>query len=118
MHDCLILGGGVIGLSIAYELSCHGLQVQVLDQATMGQEASWAGAGILPPANLDTAVDPIDRLRGLSHPLHAHWSRQLKEETGIDNGYLACGGIYLAREPGEAASLQAFAQWLQEDQIE
>jgi glycine oxidase len=118
MHDCLIMGGGVIGLSIAYELATHGLQVQVIDKSEMGREASWAGAGILPPANLETAVDPIDRLRGLSHPLHAQWARQLAEETGIDNGYRECGGIYLARHQGEAASLQAFAQWLQEDNIE
>jgi glycine oxidase len=118
MHDCLIMGGGVIGLSIAYELATHGLQVQVIDRSEMGREASWAGAGILPPANLQTAVDPIDRLRGLSHPLHAQWARQLKEETGIDNGYHECGGIYLARQQGEAASLHAFAQWLQEDKID
>lgn len=118
MHDCLIMGGGVIGLSIAYELATHGLQVQVIDKSEMGREASWAGAGILPPANLQTAVDPIDRLRGLSHPLHAQWSRQLAEETGIDNGYHECGGLYLARQQGEAASLQAFTQWLQEDKID
>lgn len=118
MHDCLILGGGVVGLSIAYELARHDMQVQVIDQSLMGQEASWAGAGILPPANLETAVDPIDRLRGLSHPLHTQWSRQLLEETGIDNGYLACGGIYLARQVGEAAALHAFANWLQDDQID
>ncbi len=118
MHDCLILGGGVVGLSIAYELACHGVQVQVIDQSQLGQEASWAGAGILPPANLETAVDPIDRLRGLSHPLHAQWSRQLLEETGIDNGYLTCGGVYLARHAGAAAALHAFATWLRDDQIE
>ena len=118
MHDCLILGGGVVGLSIAYELATHGLQVQVIDQSQMGQEASWAGAGILPPANLQTAVDPIDRLRGLSHPLHAQWSKQLEQETGIDNGYQACGGIYLARQQGEAAALDAFANWLQKDKID
>ena len=53
MHDCLILGGGVVGLSIAYELAGHGVQVQVIDQSQLGQEASWAGAGILPPANLE-----------------------------------------------------------------
>ena len=118
MRDCLILGGGIIGLSLAYELAKHGLQVQVIDQSQMGKEASWAGAGILPPANLQTAVDPIDRLRGLSHPLHAQWSKQLAEETGIHNGYQPCGGIYLARQQGEAAALDAFVHWLQEDKID
>ncbi len=61
MQDCLIIGGGVIGLSLAYDLAPHGCQVQVIDQAEMGREASWAGAGILPPANLETANHPFEQ---------------------------------------------------------
>lgn len=103
--DCLVVGGGVIGLSIAWELLNRGLTCTVADQATVGKGCSWAGAGILPPARLDTALDPIDRLRGLSHQLHPVWSERLRTTTGIDNGYRLCGGIYLATSPGEAASL-------------
>ncbi|MEO8497301.1 MAG: FAD-dependent oxidoreductase, partial [Planctomycetota bacterium] len=79
---------------------------------------SWAGAGILPPANLATAIDPLDRLRALSHQLHPEWAARLRDETGIDNGYRECGGLYLARSVGEAASLHAFAESLRELQIE
>ena len=50
MSDCLIVGGGVIGLSLAYELAGHGLRVRLIDCGQPGREASWAGAGILPPA--------------------------------------------------------------------
>jgi glycine oxidase len=116
--DCLIVGGGVIGLSLAYELACHGATVQLIDCGSIGREASWAGAGILPPANLTTAIDPLDRLRALSHKLHREWATRLREETGIDNGYRECGGLYLARSVGEVASLHAFAQMLRELEIE
>ncbi|MDA1055069.1 MAG: glycine oxidase ThiO [Planctomycetota bacterium] len=116
--DCLIVGGGVIGLSLAYELANHGATVQLIDRGSIGREASWAGAGILPPANLATAIDPLDRLRALSHQLHREWAVRLREETGIDNGYRECGGLYLARSAGEAASLHAFAQMLRELEIE
>lgn len=116
--DCLIVGGGVIGLSLAYELSRHGATVQVIDRGEIGREASWAGAGILPPANLATAIDPFDRLRALSHQLHREWAERLCEETGIDTGYRECGGLYLARSTGEAASLHAFAAMLRDLEIE
>lgn len=116
--DCLIVGGGVIGLSLAYELLNHGATVEVIDRGPLGREASWAGAGILPPANLATAIDPLDRLRALSHSLHREWAVRLREETGIDNGYRECGGLYLARSSGEAAALHAFAEMLREIKIE
>ncbi len=105
--DCLIIGGGVIGLSIAYELAGRGLQVQVLDHSTVGRGASWAGAGILPPCPTQGAVDPLDQLRALSHPLHAKWAVDLKSLTGIDTGYKRCGGLYIARSAAESATLSA-----------
>ncbi len=116
--DCLIVGGGVVGLSLAYELVCHDMTVHVIDRGPIGREASWAGAGILPPTNLDTAIDPLDRLRALSHILHHEWAKRLLDETGIDTGYRQCGGIILARSIGEAASLHAFAAMLGELEIE
>jgi glycine oxidase len=116
--DCLVLGGGVVGLSIAYQLARDEKRVQVIDRNLPGKEASWAGAGILPPANLQTAVHPLEKLRGLSHELHPVWAELLRAETGIDNGFRRCGGLYLARSTGEAASLHALAASLAELEIE
>ena len=118
MHDCLIVGAGAIGLSLAYELACTGWSVRVVERGEPGRESSWAGAGIFPPANQATAVHPLDQLRGLSHRLHIDWSTRLREETGIDNEYQRCGGLYLARDLGEAATLRAFAKEMRELQIE
>jgi glycine oxidase len=98
--DVLIVGGGVIGLSLAWELAGRGTNVRLLEQGQFGREASWAGAGILPPGNLDAAVAPEDRLRAFSHQLWPQWSQSLREETGIDNGYVACGGIGVGHIPG------------------
>ena len=109
MHDVLIVGGGVIGLSLAWDLARHGQHVRVIDRAEPGREASWAGAGILPPANRATAIHPYDQLCGLSCELHPEWAAELQSLTGIDTGYRRCGGLYLARTPGEAASLAAWA---------
>jgi glycine oxidase len=94
--DVVIVGGGVIGLSIAYFLSEKGVSVTILDQGQPGQEASWAGAGMLPPGNLEYAHDPASRLRAYSHQLWNSLSRELRERTGVDNGYVQCGGLELA----------------------
>lgn len=118
MPDVLIIGGGVIGLSLAWDLAQHGQSVQVIDRGEPGKEASWAGAGILPPASWKTALHPYDQLRALSSELHPQWAAALLLQTGIDTGYRLCGGIYLARTPGETASLIAWAGAAAEEGIE
>jgi glycine oxidase len=117
-HQVLIIGGGVVGLSLAYDLACHGVQSQLIDRGELGREASWAGAGILPPANVDTALHPYEKLCGMSYNLHARWADRLRAETGIDNGFRRCGGLYLARTQGEAASLRGLANECAERRLE
>ena len=112
MTDLVVLGGGVMGLSLAYEMSGRGANVTVVDVSHPGQ-ASWAGAGILAPANEKTAIHPLEKIRGMSSRLHARWSQQLHAETGIHNGYTECGGIYVARTPGEIAALRGVIEdWI------
>jgi glycine oxidase len=118
MPECLIVGGGVIGLSLAYELSQTDFRVSVIDRGPIGKVASWAGAGILPPANATTALHPLDKLRALSHRLHAEWASQLKYQTGIDTGYRQCGGLYIARSAGEVAALAGMKELLTEEQLD
>lgn len=96
MPDVVVIGGGVIGLSIAYELAGQGAQVSVLDQADIGREASWAGAGMLPPGNVAGARTPEARLRSLSHSRWPELTAELRELTGIDNEFRCCGGFELA----------------------
>jgi glycine oxidase len=93
--DVLILGGGVIGLTTAYYLARAGSSVTVVDRRAFGQEASWAGAGIIPAANPETADTPFERFRALSVGLYPSLSQELREETGLDNGYVVCGGLEL-----------------------
>lgn len=96
MMDVNIVGGGVIGLSIAYELANEGLSVAIFDRQQLGKEASWAGAGMLPPADLKSATTPGIQLRAASKPLWPDWSSRLKEESGVDNGFINCGGLHIS----------------------
>lgn len=106
MSDVLVVGGGVIGLSLAWRLAEQGASVTVVEQGEPGMGASWAGAGMLPPADLNVAATPFQKLRAVSHPLWADWSRQLQEKTGIDNGYRACGALEMVWEEEEATTVE------------
>lgn len=117
MVDVVMVGGGVVGLSLAIELARTGQRVQVIDRGELAREASWAGAGILPPVNDATAIHPYDRLRAVSFRLHAQWADRLRSETGIDNGYRRCGSLYLARTAGEAAALRGMWNQFQAEQV-
>lgn len=117
MPDILIVGGGVIGLSLAYELAGSGARVAVVERGQFGREASWAGAGILPPAAAGPRQDPYAELHRISGELYPRWSAQLREETGVDNGYRRCGGIYLAIDESDEAELRSCAEQWRKDGI-
>ncbi len=95
--DVIIVGGGVIGLATAYNLARLGARVAICDKGGVGMESSWAGAGILPPSHADHAQLPLDRLRALSCALFPPLADHLREITGIDIGYLRCGGLEFKR---------------------
>ncbi len=108
--DILVIGGGVIGLTTAYHLAGGGVRVAVVDQGGMGEQASWAGAGILPDADPELAPTPVARLKALSVRLFPELSARLMEETGIDNGYRVCGGVELP-EPGQPPGALPTEEW-------
>ncbi len=103
--DTLVVGGGIIGLSIAYECARHGMCTVLLERSELGRESA-AAAGIV-PAGHDTSTRPAyERLLGLGSELYPELSQRLCKETTIDNGYQRCGGLELARNASEAEELR------------
>ena len=68
----------MIGLTTAYFLAREGARVEVVDKGDFGQEASWAGAGILPPGDPAHARTPFDQLRSHSAALFPTLSDELR----------------------------------------
>lgn len=59
MEHTIVLGGGVIGLSVAFQLAMDGKAVSVLEINTCGGQASGAAAGMLAPYS-EIGEDPDD----------------------------------------------------------
>ena len=102
VFDVLVAGGGIIGLTTGLQLAQSGHSVAIFDRGNFGQEASWAGAGILAPPQTSPNAGPLDRLRAISIRGLASFSAELLELTGLDNGYQVCGGLEIPLD-GETA---------------
>lgn len=95
--DVLIVGGGVIGLSIARELHRRGIRkITIVEKGRCGLEASWAAAGMLAPNSETEVVDDFYRLCNESNSMYPGFANCLMGETGIDieldqNGTLFLG---------------------------
>jgi len=80
----IVIGGGIIGCSIARELAGAGCRVTLLERDKAGSEASAAAAGILCPQLEAEASSPLLELGLASLALYADFAEALRRETGID----------------------------------
>jgi glycine oxidase len=91
--DVAVAGGGLIGASIALELARAGLRVGLFDRQEFGQEASWAGAGILSPAPESAAMVPLVALGKASIALYPEFVEMVEEISGQETGYRSKGTL-------------------------
>jgi glycine oxidase len=91
--DVAIAGSGLIGGAIALELARVGLRVGVFDQGEPGQEASWAGAGILSPAPENPGAIPLVPLGKASLALYPEFVAEVEESSGDDVGFRPKGTL-------------------------
>lgn len=94
--DVVIIGGGVIGLSIARQLALRGLRkVTAIERGEFGKEASWAAGGILAPQVEADRADDFFELARASRDLYPGFARALQDETGIDIQLEQTGTLYV-----------------------
>jgi glycine oxidase len=103
-HDIAIIGGGIIGTTIAFELSKAKLRVVVLDRQQPGFEASWAAAGMLSPAPDSPRDLPLVPLAKESLRLYPKFVAALEDAAGAalvrrsaDGGRVRCDVGYVRR---------------------
>ncbi len=99
----VIIGGGVIGTSVAYHLTELGwTDVVLLEQGTLSCGTTWHAAGLV---GLLRASESGTRLVQYSTELYA----RLEAETGLSAGYKQCGGVIVARSEDRMTQLRRTA---------
>ena len=84
--EVLVIGGGIIGLTIALRLRQQGVSVIVLERGEPGREASFAAAGMIAP-KFEPETEPFARLAIASRDRYRSYCEELKSLTDIDAEY-------------------------------
>ncbi|MHB8657542.1 MAG: glycine oxidase ThiO [Solirubrobacteraceae bacterium] len=104
--DVVVVGGGVIGLAVAWRIIQRGLSVTVLERGAPGQGTSHVAAGMVAPiAEADPAERPLLALALRSARMYGDFVAELERFSGREGGFLACGTLLVARDGDEAAAL-------------
>lgn len=91
--DVAVIGGGLIGGSIAFDLSSRGHRVILFDRQQPGREASWAAAGMLSPGPDEPAALPLVPLAKQSLALYPAFISAVEAASGHQTGFAQDGTI-------------------------
>jgi glycine oxidase len=80
--DVIVIGGGIIGLSLSLELRKQGASVLVIDKGEPGKEASSAAGGMLVDCSGETAP-ALQELAIASARMYPEFARELQVESGV-----------------------------------
>jgi glycine oxidase len=109
--DVIVVGGGVVGLAAARELTKRGAEVVLIERGEAGAEASWAAAGMLAPQVEADCADEFFALASASRDMYPEFARELEEETGIDIELDRTGTLYLAFTEEDEEECERRERW-------
>lgn len=107
--DLLVLGGGIVGLSVAWRARQRGLEVTLLERDSIGHGTSRVAAGMIAPVaevEFGTAGRRLLDLGLRSAALWPAFAGELRERSGLDLELRRTGTLLLARDADEAAELE------------
>ncbi|HUM07220.1 MAG TPA: glycine oxidase ThiO [Terriglobales bacterium] len=81
-YDAIIVGAGIIGLSLAIALRKRSLGVLLLEKGEPGREASWAAGGMLADCGLEIPL-PLRELATASARMYPEFVHELQDESGL-----------------------------------
>ncbi len=103
----IIIGGGVIGLGIGWQLAKTGADVTIHERGQVGRGASWAAGGMLGPI-AEAHIDELDLLKLSNQSLdrYPEWVNELETETEMRIGYRAEGTLIIGIQPDDKYQLE------------
>lgn len=109
--DAIVIGGGIIGCSIAVSLAQTGVKVTVLERGRAGEEASWAAAGMLSPQTDATGASAFFDLCMTSRSIYRDFAAEIEELSGMDPCYQDDGIVCVALSEDEAEKMAGWSAW-------
>jgi glycine oxidase len=110
--DCLVIGGGVIGMAAAREVARTGRSVALLERRSEpGAEATAAAAGMLAAAAEAHSPGPFFDLARRSADLWSGWAELLLAESGVDVEYQECGLLRVTTSAEVVGDLEIRRTW-------
>jgi glycine oxidase len=106
-----IVGAGIVGCAIAYELVSRGAVVQVVESRGVGLGATRASAGILAP-HIEAHSDALLRLASCSLGAYDDFVARVRADSTVGFEYERRGTLQVAVDPVEASALAAAAERL------
>jgi len=110
-RDVIIVGGGVIGCSIAWRLAQAGLKVTVFERGRVGCEASRAAAGMLSPQGESQTAGPFFDLCLRSRAMYRSFAEELNDASGIDVEYKDEGTLFVVLQGEDEEEKTRWAMW-------
>ena len=107
----IVIGGGIIGASVAWRLASEKVGVTVLERGRLGQEASWAAQGLIAPQAEADGPGPLIHLGIAAKRAFEGITERLSRESGIDFEYDDQGVIYVALDDDEEQELKRRLEW-------
>ena len=95
--DVVVIGGGVIGLAIAWNLTEQQQRILVVEKHQPGQEASSAAAGILAVSSGRSRQGPVYQLKRASQALYPALVEEIEQRSGLSVEYQTAGVLDLLR---------------------
>ena len=106
-RNVIIIGGGVIGLGIGWQLAKAGTSVTLYERERAGRAASWAAAGMLAPlAEAHTEEPELLKLGCHSLARYPQWVKELEADAAMSIGYRAEGTLIVGLEPDDTHQLR------------
>src|SRR5437660_2705619 len=123
----VVIGAGLIGLSVAYELAKRGAEVRVLERGDSAASPSWAGAGRLAPFTESEGGEEEENFLATALGVYQVFVKELHKRTGVDPYLRIDGIIEVADDEANAMRLSAraaalvargiHAHWLEADEV-